>query len=179
MESFESFENDQNNQLEEILLNTQEQCQMVEHLIKNQIEVKDQMIEKLHKELEFYKQDYADKFTDQLMKAVIRVQKSMQRCMTAGDWETLDASRLRREYRYAFEDLTDLLEQQNVDAYSTEPGNVFDAAIHQAKLEKTTDPQKDKLVKESLGEGYRKNGKVLIPEKVIVYQYTENGGDSL
>ena len=30
MEAFESFENDQNNQLEEILLNTQEQCQMVE-----------------------------------------------------------------------------------------------------------------------------------------------------
>lgn len=113
MESFESFENDQNNQLEEILLNTQEQCQMVEHLIKNQIEVKDQMIDKLHKELEFYKQDYADKFTDQLMKAVIRVRKSMQRCMTAGDWETLDVSQVRKEYRYAFEDLTDLLEQQN------------------------------------------------------------------
>ena len=73
MEPLESFEENQKNQLEEILLNTQEQCQMVEHLIKNQIEVKDQMIDKLHKELEFYKQDYADKFTDQLMKEVIKV----------------------------------------------------------------------------------------------------------
>lgn len=179
MEPLESFEENQKNQLEEILLNTQEQCQMVEHLIKNQIEVKDQMIDKLHKELEFYKQDYADKFTDQLMKAVIKVRKSMQRCMAAGDWEALDASQMRKEYQYIFEDLTDLLEQQNVDAYSTEPGSAFDAAIHQAKLEKTTDPQKDKIVKESLGEGYKKSGKVLIPEKVIVYQYTENGGDSL
>ena len=54
-------------QLFEVLLNTREQGQMMEQLIKNQIEVKDEMIDKLHKELDYYKQDAADRFVDQLM----------------------------------------------------------------------------------------------------------------
>ena len=39
-------------ELTRILLNTEEQCQMVDQMIKKQIDVKDQMIDKLHKELE-------------------------------------------------------------------------------------------------------------------------------
>lgn len=163
--------NDQSGVLMEIVLNTREQCQMVEQLIKNQIEVKDDMINRLHKELEYYKQGAADRFTDQLMKAVIKVRKDMDRLRSSDGWLEMSAEDLRREYTYIFEDLTDLLEQQNVDAYKTEPGADFDASIHQPKLEATEDPSLDKKVKESLGEGYKKGDKVLQPERVVVYQY--------
>ena len=78
---------------------------------------------------------------------------------------------LRMEYRYIFEDLTDLLEQQNVDSFQSEPGDAFDASIHQAKIEKTELPELDKTVKESMAEGYRKGKKILLPERVVVYQY--------
>ena len=78
---------------------------------------------------------------------------------------------IKKEYQYIFEDITDLMEQQNVDPYRSEPGDDFDASIHQPKLEPTTDPASDKKVKESVSEGYKKDGKILIPEKVIVYQY--------
>ena len=109
----------------EILLNTREQGQMMEQLIKNQIEVKDEMIDKLHKELDYYKQEAADRFVDQLMKAVIKVRKDMNRLATSAGWMELSADELRKEYQYALEDLTDLLEQQNVDPYRSNPGDVF------------------------------------------------------
>lgn len=163
--------NDPSGELMEIVLNTREQCQMMEQLIHNQIEVKDDMINRLHKELEYYKQGAADRFTDQLMKAVIQVRKKMNRLMSSDNWAEMSAADMQREYTYVFEDLTDLLEQQNVDAYQTEPGADFNASIHQPKLETTDDPSLDKKVKASLGEGYRKGDKVLQPERVVVYQY--------
>ena len=158
-------------ELLEILLNTREQGQMMEQLIKNQIEIKDEMIDKLHKELDYYKQGAADRFVDQLMKAVIKVRKDMNRLASSTGWEELSADELRKEYQYALEDLTDLLEQQNVDPYSSNPGDAFDASIHQPKIEVTDDASLDKTIKESISEGYKKADKVLIPERVIVYQY--------
>ena len=50
----------------------------------------------------------------------------MGRQLSAPDFETMPADDLRREYRYIFEDLTDLLEQQNVDPYSSAAGDDFD-----------------------------------------------------
>lgn len=155
----------------ELLLNTREQGQMMEQLIKNQIEVKDEMINKLHKELDYYKQDAADRFVDQLMKAVIKVRKDMNKLISSDKWEGMTIEDMKREYQYVLEDITDLLEQQNVDPYQSKPGDDFDAAIHQPKLEAVTDESLDKKIKESISEGYKKGDKVLIPERVIVYQF--------
>ena len=153
------------------MLNPRDQGQLLDQLIKNQIEVKDDMIDKLHKELDYYKQGSADKFADQLMKAVIKVRKDMMRRAASDEWEEMSAEDLRREYVYSLEDISDLLEQQNVDSYSSVSGDDFNAAVHQAKVEATDDPMLDKKIKESLSEGYKKGDRVLIPERVIVYQY--------
>ncbi len=163
----------QQDEIEEILLNTREQGEMIENLIKHQIEVKDEMIEKLHKELEYYKQDAAEKFIDQVMKAIIKVRKDMGKLIASEKWNTMTSENLQEEYRYIFEDLTDLLEQQNVDAFTTAAGDGFDASLHMAKIEKTKDPSLNKTIKESISEGYKKGEKVLLPERVIVYQYNE------
>ncbi len=169
----EAVECTQQDELMEILLNTREQGEMMENLIKHQIEVKDEMIEKLHKELEYYKQDAAEKFVDQVMKAIIKVRKDMGKLIASEKWNTMTAENFQEEYRYIFEDLTDLLEQQNVDAFTTAAGDAFDASLHMAKVEKTSEPSLNKTVKESLSEGYKKGEKVLLPERVIVYQYNE------
>lgn len=155
----------------EILLNTQEQCQMMDNLIRNQIQVKDAMIDKLHSELEYYKTDSADRFISQVMKSVIKLRRDMLKRMGSSGWSQMTADDLRREFTYVFEDVTDLLEQQGIDAYVTKPGELFDAAVHQAKVEIVSDPSLDKMVKCSLSEGYRKGDKVLIPERVVVCQY--------
>lgn len=161
-------------ELTEILLNTREQCQMVEQLIRNQIEVKDNLINRLHDELEGYKQDATDRFVEQLMKAVISVRSSMKKNMGSEQWQELSAEELRREYGYVLDDLTDLLEMQNVDEYVSEPGDEFDASIQKAIRTEATDvPGLDKKVKESLSSGYKKDEKVIITERVVVYRYTE------
>ena len=165
------LDEEQSGELMEILLNTREQGQMMEQLINNQIEVKDEMINKLHKELDYYKQESLERFIDQLMKSVIKVRKDMGKLIYSEEWGDMTADDLRKEYVYIFEDLTDLLEQQNVDAYSSEPGTVFEAAIHQPIIEVTDDSSLDKKVKQSISEGYRKGEKVLLPERVVVYHY--------
>lgn len=164
-------ESEDSDELLEILLNTREQGQIMEQLIKNQIEVKDALINKLHEELEYYKQNAADRFVDQVMKGVIKVRKDMIRLTTSDEWDKMSADELRKEYRYTLEDLTDLLEQQNIDSYQSNEGDFFDAAIHQAKIEVTEEKELDKTVKESISEGYKKGSKVLLPERVVIYQY--------
>lgn len=130
---------EESGKLQELLEETREQNQMMEQLIRNQIAVKDQMIDKLHDELDYYKRDAADKFTDQLMKAVIKIRRDMVKRILEKRWDDISLDDLKREYQYVFEDLTDLLEQQNVDAYESEPGDDFDPAIHQPKLEMTAE----------------------------------------
>lgn len=160
--------------LTEILLNTQEQCTMMDTLIRNQINVKDEQINKLHNELQFYKEDHSSRFVNQVMKAVIKVRKDMMKRVASQAWDEMSAAELQREYEYVLDDLTDLLEQQNVDPYETEHGEPFDPTRHQVqKLETTEDPSLDKCVKSSVSEGYTKGGKVFIVERVVVYQYRQ------
>ncbi len=160
--------------LMEILLNTREQGQMVEALIKNQIEVKDEMISKLHKELEYYKQDSADRYVTEVMKKIIKIRNDMNKLIRSKGYESLSVDDLKREYVYIFEDITDVLQQQNIDSYQTKPGELFDAVIHKAKIEETQDKSKDKRIARSIEEGYRKGEKVLLPERVIVFKYVKN-----
>ncbi len=155
----------------ELMSGTSEQSQLLEALIKNQIEAKDNLIDMLHKELSYYKQDAADRFVNQLMKAVIKVRKDMSRILSSDNWGDMTADELRREYQYCFDDISDLLEQQNVDPFHSEPGDDFDASIHQARVEITDDISLDKKIKESISEGYKKGNSVLVYERVIAYRY--------
>lgn len=156
---------------EEIVLNTQEQGQTIDKLIKNQINVKDEMINKLHSELSYYKKDQADRIILQLIKEVIKIRRDMMKIISSDKWTEMTVDDLRAEYQYSLDDITDLLDRQNVEPYSSKTGDDFDRAIHEAKIEITDDPSLDKKVKESRSEGYTRGDKVILPEKVVVYQY--------
>lgn len=158
----------------EYLKKIDEQCAQLDALLVNRIQVRDEQINRLHEELDYYKKDAATKFENQLLKAVIKIRHSMKKKINSGFFNEKDSSQILREYIYAFEDLTDLLEQQLCDEIETSPGEAFDPAIHQAKLEVTDDISLDKTIKSSISSGYTKDGKVLIPERVIVYQYNKN-----
>lgn len=166
-------ENQEIGELFEIVLNTRERCKMMEQFIENQIRIKDEMIDKLYKELEYYKQEAADRFVEQFLKAFIKVHKDMGRLYNGDKWEEMSADELRREFQYAFEDITDLFEQQNMDVYRSEYGDVFNPSIHQPKIEYTDDITLDKKVKLSISEGYKRGKKIIIPERVIVFQFKE------
>lgn len=156
----------------EILLNTQESNQMFDAMIRNQIEVKDAMISKLHDEMQYYKDDHAGRFIVQVMKTIIKIRKDMVKKIASDSWADADANTVRKEYEYLLDDLTDLLQQQNIDPFTTNDGEPFDASKHQVfKIEITDDEKLDKHIKKSINEGYTQKDRLLIPEKVIVYQY--------
>lgn len=148
-----------------------EQCEHLNTLMVNRIQARDELINKLHEELDYYKKDSATKFENQLLKAVIKIRQDMKKKLISDFFEDKNSSQILQEFTYIFEDLTDLLEQQICDEIETMPGELFDPAIHQAKIEITEEESLDKTVKCSLTAGYKKDGKVLIPERVIVYQY--------
>lgn len=163
--------NNQQQLIQEFLDSTKEQNEMFNLLIKNQIEVKDKMIDSLHEELQRYKNDQSEKFVEQLMKAVIKIRKDMNKLIHSEKWNSISLEDLKTQYCYTFEDLTDLLELQGVVPYSSKQGDKFDGKIHQAKTEHTDNQALDKKIKESISEGYQKNDRIMIPERVVVYSY--------
>lgn len=165
--------------LEELLLNSREQCEKLEQIVQMmeiQMKQKDEMIDQLHRDLSAYRQGDMDRFTDQLMRSVITVRAAMDKIIRSPRWEALSDEQLREEYVEVFDRLLDLLEMQDVDAYHSAPGDVFDASIQQpkGKAEPTDDITKDKTIKESLSEGYRRGKRVLVTERVTVYRYQNN-----
>ena len=158
--------------IDEILLNTQEQCTMMQNLIENQIQEKDKLIDRLHSELQGYKDDHTERFVAQLMKEIITIRQNMIRNVSKPDWNEREAQQIRNEYQYVVEDLMDFLERQGVDEYTSTAGAPFDSSIHQVvKTETTTEIELDKTVKESLSAGYRKDNKSFLLERVVVYKY--------
>lgn len=156
-----------------LALNVKELNDTIQLIFKNQIEAKDELITRLHDELEASKEDPVQKYTDQLMRSVIKIRKDVKKTIERDSFGEMSADDLRKEYEYIFDDITDLLELQNVDSFKSSPGDMFDRSRHDAKTEKTKDPELDRKIKASLSDGYTKDGKVLVLEKVIVYKYSE------
>lgn len=157
---------------EAALQRLEERCAYFEGVIQQQINVKDGQIDRLHQELEGYRRDAAARQIREVMKQVIRSRAKMKMQLQSSGWESLSADALRQEYTCALDDLTDLLERQEIDPFETEPGQPFDASRHQiSQIELTEDPALDKTVKESKKEGFVQRETILVPERVVVYQY--------
>ena len=90
--------------------------------------------------------------------------------MKSNKWSNSDVDMLKDEYEGVLMDIDSLLELQNVDPYTSNPGDDFDKSIHEAKIEITDNIELDKKIKESIKEGYKKDGKVLVTERVLVYK---------
>lgn len=148
-----------------------ERCQHFDEVIQHQVSAKDSLIDKLHADLRSYQKDDAERYILQVMKAVIRVRTAMRKQMESPRWDSLSVDQLREEYAYVLEDLTDLLENQGIIPFTSEPGSAFDPSKHNPKIEPTSDPALDKTVKVSTKDGYMRGDKLIIPEQVIVYQY--------
>ncbi len=158
--------------LNELLLDTREQGQLMQELIDSQIRKKDELIDRLHQELEYYKQDQAGRLVEQVMKELIGLLGRMQKKLNSPQWPQMDGEALRQEFTYLEEDILDLLERQNIEPFSTLPGERFEGGRHRAMaVEPAAEKQLDHTVKASLSPGYAKGEKVLLPERVIVYRF--------
>jgi molecular chaperone GrpE (heat shock protein) len=139
-------------------------------------EHKDEIIDKLHQELQEYKQDIVKKHILSIVLDVVKVADDIRKWITY--FKSLDVSqrdpvKLFRYLEAIPSDLEDIFYWQGVRPYTNKKG-AFDPAKQRAmKKINTDDISKDKTVAKSLRPGYEWEDKVIRQEMVAVYVYKD------
>jgi molecular chaperone GrpE (heat shock protein) len=137
---------------------------------------KDRIIDHLHQELQEYKNDIIKKHVQSLIMDLIKViddaRKFTEHYRTK-DSSSADMAKLLDFLDNIPSDLEDILHWQGIKTFIGS-GSAFDPCRQRVlKKIETIDQSKDKTVAESLRPGYEWDGKVVRPEMVSVYFYTE------
>jgi len=74
-----------------------------------------------------------------------------------------------------YDQMLDILKSHGVEQIKA-PGENFDPALHEAMMQKTEPEEEDNIVLEEFQKGYKLNGRVIRPSKVIVNKLTEGRG---
>ena len=74
-----------------------------------------------------------------------------------------------------YDQMLDILKSHGVERIKA-PGEKFDPALHEAMMQKTEPEKDDNIVLEEFQKGYKLNGRVIRPSKVIVNKLTEDKG---
>jgi molecular chaperone GrpE (heat shock protein) len=137
---------------------------------------KDEIIDKLHNELQEYKQDILKKHILSIVMDVVKVADDIRKWLTY--FRSLEVSQRdpRKLFRYLEaipSDLEDIFYWHGVRPFSTAEG-IFDPTRQRAiKKVPSMDASQDKLIAESIRPGYEWDGKVIRQEMVAVYVYQE------
>ena len=139
-------------------------------------EHKDEIIDKLHQELQEYKQDIVKKHILSIVLDVVKVADDIRKWISyfrSLDVSQRDPVKLFRYLEAIPSDLEDIFYWQGVKPYTNREG-VFDPG-KQRTIKKiiTDDPSKDKTIAKSLRPGYEWEGKVIRQEMVAVYVYED------
>jgi len=144
-------------------------------------EKKQEQIDKLYEENRLYKDNIIEKFKEKLVMGIIE-QLAIADRMVSNFEEKEETEKNYNNLLEAFRELTDdfrtmLLSRFYVDAYCSEPGEMFEPGKHQALpngvIFTEDETKKDKIVS-SVRYGYKsggKDGKILREEIVKVYRY--------
>ncbi|MFZ7124668.1 MAG: nucleotide exchange factor GrpE [Desulfobacterales bacterium] len=137
---------------------------------------KEMIIDRLHGELQDYKQDLLKKLVLSFILDVIKLADDIRKWIAhfkALEPSQRDPVKLFRYLEAIPSDLEDIFYWQGVKPYSTSDG-AFDP-IRQRALKKvpTDDPHLDKTVSHSLRPGYEWDGKVIRQEMVAVYVHSD------
>jgi len=74
-----------------------------------------------------------------------------------------------------YDQMLDILKSHGVEQIKA-PGEKFDPALHEAMMQKAEPEKEDNIVLEEFQKGYKLNGRVIRPSKVIVNKLTEDKG---
>jgi len=138
---------------------------------------KDEIIDKLHNELQEYKQDILKKHILSIVMDVVKVADDIRKWLSY--FRSLEVSQRdpRKLFRYLEaipSDLEDIFYWHGVKPFSTAEG-IFDPSRQRAiKKVPSMDASQDKLIAESIRPGYEWDGKVIRQEMVAVYVYQED-----
>ncbi len=141
---------------------------------------KDQIIDKLHQELQEYKQDIVKKHILSIVLDVVKVADDIRKWLAyfrSLDISQRDPVKLFRYLEAIPSDLEDIFYWQGVKPYTHHDGPFNPATQRAIKKIPTGDSTKDKSVARSIRPGYEWEGKVIRQEMVAVYVY-EDGNAS-
>ncbi len=139
-------------------------------------EHKNRIIDDLHKELQAHREGVIKKHLNSMISDIIKIIDDIRKYKF--HWENQAPSEETAANLLDFmdqiaSDLEDLFSWQGVAAFTCDQ-DTFDST-RQRILKKvdTDDPEKNKLVAQSLRPGYEWDGKIIRPEMVSVYVYNE------
>lgn len=139
---------------------------------------KERIIDHLHQELQAYKNDIVKKHVQSLIMDLIKIiddtRKFTEHYRTK-EPSLEDIAKLLDFLDHIPSDLEDILLWQGIKSFAGGE-SAFDPCRQKVlKKIETIDKAKDKTIAESLRPGYEWDGKVVRPEMVSIYLYTETG----
>jgi len=137
---------------------------------------KDKIIDKLHQELQEYKQDIVKKHILSIVLDVVKVADDIRKWLTyfrSLDVSQRDPVKLFRYLEAIPSDLEDIFYWQGVKPYTGKDDEFNPAKQRAIKKIPTDDVTKDKTVAKSLRPGYEWEDKIIRQEMVAVYVYEE------
>ncbi len=132
---------------------------------------RERVVDRLHAELEEYKQDLLLKILRPIFIDLIQLHDDLGKMAEAGEREDSAASsvRLPETLRNFQQGVEDILYRQGVEPYQVE-GDVFDARRQRTvSSSPTTDPAQSRTIYQRLRKGFQADDKVIRPELVSVY----------
>jgi len=102
-----------------------------------------------------------------LLPALDNFEHTLQNAHSAEDVDVL-----LKGIRIIYDQLLDILKSHNVEQIEA-LGEAFDPAMHQAMTQQSNPDKKENTVLEEFQKGYRLNGRVIRPSKVIVNKLPE------
>lgn len=142
-------------------------------------EHEEKVIDRMHKELQQYKQDL---YAQILRPVLLDIATTRDSILTTAARRTANGQTeipANLFSSYAEGDLYDILEKNEVEIYHSKPGTAFDA-LRQRAIHKT--PTQDAAlhgkIASSFSGGYLYHNRVLSPEKVSVYVFQASSGDA-
>ncbi len=136
-------------------------------------ESKQLIIDRQHNELEQFRREEFTKLNRAIIQDVIGEIDSVEK--HGKFYEALEATpenfaKLLKLFHEFSEDLRDLLERNDVTAYRSESGDIFDAKRQRVlKTVPTDNASLNRTIEENMRWGFELNGKVIRPELVSVY----------
>jgi molecular chaperone GrpE len=112
-----------------------------------------------------------EKIIKAILPALDNFEHTLQNAHSAGN---VDA--LLRGIQIIYDQMFDILKLHNVEQIKA-LGEIFDPVMHEAVMQKTEPERKENVVLEEFQKGYKLNGRVIRPTKVIVNKLKSNKSD--
>jgi len=107
---------------------------------------------------------------ERIVKALLPVMDNFEHTMAHAE-SAEDVEAVVKGVKIIYDQMVDVLKSQGVEQICA-LGEQFDPALHQAMLQKEDEEKEDGVVLEEYQKGYRLNGRVIRPAKVVVNKLT-------